>query len=299
VEHQTRHLAEFGREWIGFEGSWQLPGQGGRRRKGPWKNACQSGSVNRRSLSFIFAVFLWLPVMVDLSACGSASKSENVAKSSGGEAASRGKPEPSPDAPESDPAAKPAPGADNRPAIVTFGDSLTAGVVPHAYPEYLQNLLDANGYNYRVVSGDTTTDGLARIGNVVAAHPKLVILEFGGNDGLRGIPVEATKANLQAMVTDLQAAKIPVVLAGITLPPNYGPDYVKPFTAMFAEVAKQSKVRLLPFLLVGVYQHPEMMQPDGIHPNEAGNKIVAQDVFQFIKPSLKQEAHTKAGKAHS
>ncbi len=174
--------------------------------------------------------------------------------------------------------------------IVAFGDSLTAGVVEQTYPDYLQGLLDEAGFNYRVenqgVSGDTTTDAVARIDNVVAEHPALVILEFGGNDGLRGIPVDATKQNMEEMITRLKAAKIPVVLLGITLPPNYGPDYVKPFTAMYLDLSKKYKVRLLPFLLVDVYQHPDMMQPDGIHPNGKGNKVVAQDVFGFIRASL-------------
>ncbi len=185
---------------------------------------------------------------------------------------------------------------DNRPVIVAFGDSLTAGVATgKSYPDDLQDLLDQQGYAYHVesqgISGDTSTDGLARIGNVIDSHPVLVILEFGGNDGLRGIPVDATRSNLRQMIEQLQAAKIPVVLAGITLPPNYGPEYVKPFTAMFPELAKQFHLRLLPFLLVHVYQHPELMQPDGIHPSRAGNEVVARDVFDLIKPMLKKPAH--------
>jgi len=185
---------------------------------------------------------------------------------------------------------------DNRPVIVAFGDSLTAGVAGRSYPEDLQELLDEHGYSYRVenqgVSGDTSTDGLARIENVIDAHPALVILEFGGNDGLRGTPVDSTRDNLTHMITRLQGANIPVVLAGITLPPNYGPEYVKPFTAMFPELAKQFHLRLLPFLLVDVYRHPEMMQPDGIHPNGAGNEVVARDVFGLIKPLLHKTGST-------
>ena len=147
---------------------------------------------------------------------------------------------------------------DSRPVIVTFGDSLTAGVVERTYPAYLQNILNQNGYAYHVdnqgVSGDTTTDGLARIDNVIAAHPALVLLEFGGNDGLRGIPVEETQKNLAAMIERLQQAKIPVILLGITLPPNYGADYVGPFTAIFPTLAKQYKIKLMPFLLIHVYR---------------------------------------------
>ena len=179
---------------------------------------------------------------------------------------------------------------DTRPVIVTFGDSLTAGVAGRSYPDDLQDLLDQNGYRYRVdnqgVSGDTTTDGLARIDNVLAVRPALVILEFGGNDGLRGIPVEATKKNLEDMIARIKQASVPLVLLGITLPPNYGPDYVKPFTAMFPELAKKYHLKFMPFLLIDAYQHPEMMQPDGIHPNGKGNEVVARDVFQLIRPLL-------------
>jgi acyl-CoA thioesterase-1 len=177
------------------------------------------------------------------------------------------------------------------PRIVAFGDSLTAGVAGKSYPEYLEEILTERGYHYQVenqgVSGDTTTDGLARIENVIAAKPALVILEFGGNDGLRGVPVESTRKNLEEMISRIQAAKIPLVLLGITLPPNYGPDYVKPFTAMFPQLAKKYNIPSLPFLLAHVYQDPKLMQPDGIHPNGDGNRIVAEDVFQLIKKILK------------
>ena len=180
------------------------------------------------------------------------------------------------------------------PVIVTFGDSLTAGVSGRSYPEQMQDLVVANGYGYRVdnqgVSGDTTTDGLARMENVIAAHPALVLLEFGGNDGLRGVPVESTRKNLDEMITRLQTAKLRVVLLGITLPPNFGPDYVKPFTAMYPELAKKHKIPVFPFLLLHVYQNGALMQPDGIHPNGEGNKIVAQDVFGLIRPMLQKKS---------
>ena len=191
---------------------------------------------------------------------------------------------------EQPPSSEPSTPEDHRPIIVTFGDSLTQGVAGKNYPAYLQDLLDEHGYHYRVdnqgVSGDTTTDGLARIDNVIAVHPALVVLEFGGNDGLRGVPVESTKANLEEMIRRLKAAKLRIVLAGITLPPNYGPDYVKPFTAMFPELAKKYNLPLIPFLLIHVYRDPNLMQPDGIHPNGNGNRIVAQDVFDLIRPLL-------------
>lgn len=150
--------------------------------------------------------------------------------------------------------------------------------------------MDEGGYRYRVdnqgVSGDTSTDGLARIDNVIAEHPTLVILEFGGNDGLRGTPVDATRQNLEEMIEHFKQANVPVVLLGITLPPNYGADYVKAFTAMYPELAKKYHLRFAPFLLLHVYNVPGMMQPDGIHPSGEGNKIVAQDVFALIQPLL-------------
>jgi acyl-CoA thioesterase-1 len=182
------------------------------------------------------------------------------------------------------------PTIDNRPVIVTFGDSLTAGVAGRSYPEDLEDILDQNGFPYRIdnqgVSGDTTTDGLARIDNVIAQHPRLVLLEFGGNDGLRGVPVAATEKNLEEMIRRFQQESIPIILLGITLPPNYGPDYVKPFTAMFPKLAKEHQLTLMPFLLIHVYQNSTLMQPDGIHPNGEGNKIVARDVFALIQPNL-------------
>jgi acyl-CoA thioesterase-1 len=182
--------------------------------------------------------------------------------------------------------------ADNRPLLVTFGDSLTQGVEGKSYPAFLQDLLDAQGFRYRVdnqgVSGDTTTDGLARIENVIAVKPALVVVEFGGNDGLRGVPVESTRDNLDQILARLTAAKIPLVLAGITLPPNFGPEYVKPFTAVFPDLAKKYRVRYMPFLLVHVFDKPGLMRSDGIHPTEPGNRIVAKDVFELVKPLLKK-----------
>ena len=238
--------------------------------------------VNSR-FSAIFAILLVIGLIV--TGCGTAGS-----KNAQGSTELQRDPAPG----SSTPQAAAAVSQDMRPVIVAFGDSLTAGVVENTYPDYLQQLLDSNGYKYRVdnqgVSGDTTTDGLARIDNVTASHPALVVLEFGGNDGLRGIPVESTKANLEQIVEKLAEAKIPTVLLGITLPPNYGPEYVQPFTAMFPELAKKHKLRLFPFLLLDVYKHPEMMQPDGIHPNGDGNKIVADDVLKFISPLLKRAA---------
>ena len=237
--------------------------------------ACQ---VRRVSVRLVRVLFIVAIVFQSALFDGCASKQPQPQKEERAEPAVRSTPPPAP--------------ADTRPVIVAFGDSLTAGVSGKSYPESLQAILDAQGYKYRVenqgVSGDTTTDGLARIDNVTAVHPALVLLEFGGNDGLRGVPVESTRDNLNQMIQHIQQAKIPLVLLGITLPPNYGPDYVKPFTAIFPDLAATHKIKLMPFLLLHVYQDHSLMQPDGIHPNETGNVIVAKDVFHLIEPMLKK-----------
>jgi len=182
---------------------------------------------------------------------------------------------------------------DTRPVIAAFGDSITAGfgVEPgRSYPDDLQKLIDNAGYKYRVVnlgvSGDTTTDGLERLPNVIAVDPAIVILEFGGNDGLRGLPVAAAQKNLESIVRKLQAAKIKILLAGMTLPRNYGPDYIQSFDKMFVDVADKYRVARIPFVLDGVGGHPDLTQPDGIHPTAQGAEIVAHTVMQYLAPLL-------------
>lgn len=202
--------------------------------------------------------------------------------------------------PEAVPVAPPpqaaVPAADNRPVIVAFGDSLSAGYgldAGLAYPDFLQKELDTAGYNYRVVnqgvSGDTTSGGLSRVAEATELKPDLVILELGGNDGLRGLPVTVTQENLSKMISAFQSAGAEVVLAGMTLPPNYGPDYIRSFEQMYPELAAKHKVRRMPFLLDGVALKTGLMQADGIHPTAEGNKIVARSVFKFIEPLLKKE----------
>jgi acyl-CoA thioesterase-1 len=208
-----------------------------------------------------------------------------------------GHPQPSPPvASAAQTGAAPARTPDDRPALVCFGDSLTAGfgVDPgHSYPNLLQQELDRQGYRYRVVnlgeSGDTTQDGLDRLSLVTAEKPRLVIVEFGANDGLRGQPVSNMEKNLAAIVEALQQSGARVVLAGITLPPNYGPDYIKRFDAVYPELAVRYKVPLIPFLLEGAAGHADLMQQDGLHPNTAGTRLVAANVLRVIEPLLPRE----------
>mgnify|MGYP000902042938 FL=1 len=187
----------------------------------------------------------------------------------------------------------PAP-ADARHRLVAFGDSLTAGFgveTGFSYPDFLQKLIDGKHYPWRVinagVSGDTSSDGLARLPAVLDYKPEIVILELGANDGLRGIPVDATRANLEQMIQDLQRGGAKVVLAGMTLPPNYGPEYIKPFEKIFTGLAATYKLPLIPFLLEGVGGNSKLMQADGLHANVEGNRRVAGNVMKVVEPLLR------------
>ena len=184
---------------------------------------------------------------------------------------------------------------DPRPRIVAFGDSLTAGYGTEAgqsYPEFLQQDLDRLGYHYRVInagiSGNTTKDGVERVPSIIAMKPAVVIVEFGGNDGLRGLRIEDSRANLDKIVSTLQASGTKVVLAGISLPPDYGPDYIRQFNETYTLLAKKYHVPLLPFLLKGVYGVDGMMQHDRTHATARGNQIVAQNILPLLTPLLKK-----------
>ena len=199
------------------------------------------------------------------------------------------------ESPAPEPAPQPTPANDHRPVIVCFGDSLTEGhgaEYGKSYPDYLQSDLDARGYHYRVVnegiSGNTTKDGLERVDQILALKPAIVVVEFGGNDGLRGLRIEDTRANLDKIVATLKSSGTKVALAGITLPPDYGPDYIQQFNQTYALIAKKYNVPLLPFLLKGVFGVDGMMQRDNTHATAAGNKIVASNVVPLILPLLKK-----------
>jgi acyl-CoA thioesterase-1 len=192
-----------------------------------------------------------------------------------------------------------------RPVIACYGDSITAGnglEADQAYPAFLQRKLDAAGFAYKVVnegtSGATTKDALATLPDVLRLRPAIVILEFGGNDGLRGLPVDQSLANLDQILTGLQNAQIRIVLAGITLPPDYGPDYIKSFDRMFQELAERHHVALIPMLYKNLVHVPGTIQADGIHPTAKGAAIIADTVFPVLKPMLRREpqAHHPAQK---
>lgn len=203
-------------------------------------------------------------------------------------------PAPAPEAAATPPPSAPA-ATDHRPLIVCFGDSLTAGYGAEfgkSYPDYLQADLDARGYHYRVVnegiSGNTTKDGVERVNDIVAMKPAIVVVEFGGNDGLRGLRIEDSRSNLDKIVSTLKSGGTKVVLAGITLPPDYGPDYIHQFNDTYTLLAKKYNVPMLPFLLKGVFGVDGMMQPDRTHATAEGNKVVASNILPLILPLLKK-----------
>jgi len=183
--------------------------------------------------------------------------------------------------------------SDTRPRIVAFGDSLTAGLgvsADESYPAQLQRRLDHLGYRYRVinagVSGDTTAGGVRRVPWVLSSKPDLVILELGGNDGLRGLSLEQTKSNLSEIIRRLQQTGVTVILAGMKLPPNYGPEYITGFEAIYPALAKQYRLPLIPFFLEGVAASSTLNQADGIHPTKEGYRMIVEQILKTLGPLL-------------
>ncbi|MDH5763045.1 MAG: arylesterase [Nitrospinota bacterium] len=183
----------------------------------------------------------------------------------------------------------------DRPVILAFGDSLTAGFMvgpSENYPARLQKLLDEKGYHYKVVnagvSGDTTAGGAARIGWVLQHEPEIVIIELGANDGLRGLSISEMRKNLGTIIEICQKKGAKVLLAGMEITPNLGAEYSKEFRESFILLAEKYQVELLPFFLKGVAAHPELTQPDGVHPLANGYTIVTQTVFHHLEPMLKK-----------
>jgi acyl-CoA thioesterase-1 len=184
--------------------------------------------------------------------------------------------------------------AAEKPVLVCYGDSITAGYgVPQGqtYPDDLQRRLDKRGYPYKVVnmgtSGATTKDAVAHLQEVLRAHPSVVIVEFGGNDGLRGLPLTDTQKNLETVLSALNQAHVKVLLAGITLPPNYGPDYVQAFNKVFREVAaREHAAAFIPMIYKDLIRAPGTIQEDGIHPTAKGAGILADTLLPSLTPLL-------------
>jgi acyl-CoA thioesterase-1 len=181
--------------------------------------------------------------------------------------------------------------------IVVLGDSLAAGLgvdPAEAFPALLQKKIEAAGWSDRVVnagvSGDTSADGLGRIDWLLKQQIDVLILELGGNDGLRGLPLASTQTNLQAII-DRVRQRYPqamIMVAGMQMPPNLGQEYNDAFRKLYPDLAAANHAALIPFLLAGVGGNPELNQPDHIHPNVEGHKIVAENVWTALRPLLER-----------
>jgi acyl-CoA thioesterase-1 len=187
--------------------------------------------------------------------------------------------------------------AADRPVLVCFGDSITAGYgleTGQSFPYALQRDLDSRGYHYKVnnqgTSGATTKDAVASLHSILLLHPEIVIVEFGGNDGLRGLPLTETRRNLDQVLTTLEKAHIKILLAGITLPPNYGSDYIQSFDQVFRDLAAKHHTPFVPMIYKDLVHLPGTIQPDGIHPTAKGSEIIAKTLLPVLTPLLRKSS---------
>jgi acyl-CoA thioesterase-1 len=183
----------------------------------------------------------------------------------------------------------------NAPRIVFLGDSLTAGLgiaKEEAVPALIQQRLRSEGYAYEVVnagnSGDTSDGGLSRLNWSLSGDVRILVVELGANDGLRGIPPERTRQNLETIVHTAKQRGIKVLLTGMEAPPNYGVTYTNRFRATFKDVATSEQVAFMPFFLDGVAGLPALNQPDGVHPTPEGARIIARNLWRYLQPLLEK-----------
>jgi acyl-CoA thioesterase-1 len=192
-------------------------------------------------------------------------------------------------------ATAPATAAATQPVILVLGDSLSAAYgikLDQGWVALLQARLRAKGYGHRVVnassSGETTGGGLTRLPRALATHkPAIVIVELGGNDGLRGLPITDIRRNLTAIIRSSQQAGARILLVGMRIPPNYGPAYTRDFQAMYGDLAREYKLPLVPFFLEDIAADENQFQPDGIHPTAAAQSILLREVWPHLEPLLK------------
>jgi acyl-CoA thioesterase-1 len=185
--------------------------------------------------------------------------------------------------------------AADRPILACYGDSITAGYGlqnGQSFPDALQRDLDRDHYRYLVknqgISGATTKDAVVGLRSVMALHPEIVLVEFGGNDGLRGLPLDQTRRNLDQLLTALETAHIRILLAGITLPPNYGQDYIQQFEQIFRDLARKHHAAFVPMIYKGLVNVPGTIQPDGIHPTARGSETIAHTLLPVLTPLLRK-----------
>jgi len=194
---------------------------------------------------------------------------------------------------------------DQAPVIVVFGDSISAGYgirVEQGWVSLLSRKIAQEGYGFRVVnasvSGETTAGGLARLPHALdVQRPRILLLELGGNDGLRSLPLDSTRDNLAQMIKLTQARGIALLLIGIRVPPNYGARYTTGFQMIYTELAQSYRLPLVPFLLDRVALQPALMQADGIHPTEQGQPLLLENVWPTLEPMLRSAARAPGGAA--
>jgi len=178
--------------------------------------------------------------------------------------------------------------------MLILGDSLSAGYgmdSDQSWVHLLELRLIDTGHTYRIlnssISGDTTQGGLARLPRLLDRYqPRIVIIELGGNDGLRGINPGITRTNMTSMIQTSRQSGAKVLLAGIKLPPNYGANYIEQFESMYADLAREYDTLLVPFFMDGVVFKPGLLQVDGIHPNEKGQPVLLENVWSILEPAL-------------
>ena len=182
-----------------------------------------------------------------------------------------------------------------RTLLVCYGDSITAGYgleSGQSFPDALQRDLNRRGYHYKVMnqgtSGATTKDAVAGLHSILLLHPAVVIVEFGGNDGLRGLPLAETRRNIDAVLTALENAHINTLLAGITLPPNYGQEYILQFQQIFRDLARKHHTAFVPMIYKDMVHVLGTIQPDGIHPTAKGSEIIARTLLPALVPLLRK-----------
>jgi acyl-CoA thioesterase-1 len=183
------------------------------------------------------------------------------------------------------------------PVILVFGDSISAGYglarVEQGWVELLRTRLKREGYGYQVVnasvSGETTAGGLARLPRALEMHhPKIVILELGGNDGLRALPVAQMRSNFEQMISLSMASGAKVLVLGMRIPPNYGPQYTTQFERVYGDLARADKLPLVPFLMDHIALQPTLMQADDIHPNADGQPFLLDNVWPVLRGMLQK-----------
>lgn len=179
--------------------------------------------------------------------------------------------------------------------VLVLGDSLAAGYglqASQAFPALLQQKIDTQGWDFKVInaglSGDTSAGGLRRIDWLLRGRVDVLVLELGANDGLRGIELGSTRANLQGIIDKVKAKNpaVRIVIAGMMVPPNLGPEYTRQFQQMYPDLARRNQATLIPFLLEGVAGEPSLNLPDGIHPTAQGHRLVAETVWTYLRPVL-------------